>query len=77
MNSFPAIDSSAYNFPITIDKVQHSAHPFNPWPFMQSPDPGTTIFMLDNIIACKASSAADAFEPDKPYFEESAASGRG
>jgi len=71
----PAIDSSAYNYPFTIDKGSALGSSIQSVALYAITDPGTTVFMLDNIIACKASSAADALSLTSLISKNSAASG--
>jgi hypothetical protein len=71
----PAIDSSAYNYPITIDKGSALGSSIQSVAIYAITDPGTTILMIDNIIACKASSSADALSLTSLISKNSEASG--
>jgi hypothetical protein len=71
----PAIDSSAYNYAFTIDKGSALGSAIQSVALYATIDPATTTFLIDNIIACKASSAADALSLTSLISKNSAASG--
>ena len=71
----PAIDSSAYNYAITIDKGSALGSSIQSVAIYAIADPATTTFLIDNIIACKASSAADSLSLTSLISKNAAASG--
>ena len=71
----PAMDSAAYNYPLTLDKGSALGAAIQSVAIYAITDPSTTTFNFDNIIACKASSSVDALSLTSLISKNSAPSG--
>jgi len=71
----PVTDSTAYKYSFTINKGSALGASIQSIALYAIVDPGTPTILLDNIIACKASSSADALSLTSLISKNSAASG--
>jgi len=71
----PVTDSTAYKYCFTINKGSALGSSIQSVALYAITDPGTVTILLDNIIACKASSSADALSLTSLISKNPAASG--
>ena len=71
----PVTDSTAYKYSFTINKGSALGASIQSVALYAIVDPGTPTILLDNIIACKAISSADALSLTSLISKNSAASG--